>query len=142
MKHPNAIADYREYSVKDHIEMKSFMSWASAYGVSAVIVDGSDSSTKFSHIISFNGEQSESESFDYWPDAIDDMVERILEFIDPIAEIRQQKDNPKFMYEANLLKASNLCAEIIDQISAKEYDKEETDKIIRETISILNKALL
>jgi hypothetical protein len=134
-----AIEDYRRFSGNEHIQTSSFLEWASMYGVSAIIIDGSVTSTKFSYILSKNGVQEESGTFDFWPDAISDMVSKILEYVEPFVNSIEETD--RYVYEAHILKASNLCAELIAMVSHKQYIKAESDMLVKEIMFNLKSAL-
>ncbi len=134
-----ALEDYRRFSGNEYIQISSFLEWASIYGVSAIIVDGSVTSNKFSYILSKNGVQEESGIFDFWPDAVTDLASKILDHIEPMVGSTTESD--RHIYEAHILKASNLCAELISMVSQEKYIKAESDMLIKEIMFNLKTAL-
>ncbi len=134
-----ALEDYRRFSGNEYIQTSSFLEWASTYGVSAIIVDGSSLSNKFSYILSKNGVQEESKIFDFWPDAVTDLASKVLEYIEPM--VGNSTDNDRHIYEAHILKASNLCADLITMVSQEKYIKAESDMLIKEIMFNLKTAL-
>lgn len=112
-----AFEDYKEYSGRDHVEFKSFMRWAGLYGVSGLIIDDSSENTRFRYVLSTNNKDEEYGPFDYWPQAIDDMVEKVLEYIEPFAEIRSKGENNRSFLSAHILKSANLMAELVEKMN-------------------------
>lgn len=132
MKYPTAFKDYCNFSGKDNIDFITFIRWSALYGVNAFIIDDSADNTRFRYVLSKNGIHEESGDFLFWPDAIDDMVDKILEYIDPFAEIRASKEpeDKKAFLRSYILKSANSMAYLVDSVTRDEDVSEMIDSVI------------
>lgn len=132
MKYPTAFKDYCNFSGKDNIDFITFIRWSALYGVNAFIIDDSADNTRFRYVLTKNGVREESGDFLFWPDAIDDMVDKILEYIDPFAEIRASKEpeDKKAFLRSYILKSANSMAYLVDSVTRDEDVSEMIDSVI------------